>query len=275
MPEFSPKDGTPLGRLYSSLYLERGKPTDDDPRMRFRLAAIIRTYRALTINDTLDRIAEQKLGIPSPYSSGKGWKPLLAQWNLVHVLDLITIAAKCFDDGRAEWVAAVNEIFSDLNLSWRVDKHGGVHPYPDEDFARSKTSTIAALQSSKYSHVASQFVAGTAAIGRDNKTAIWQTFCAAESLFRLMFARAPQLSSSQADQLLPLLQKKFAGNAAALGASTKLLASFKDWIEACHFYRHGQGQEEATQPPPTLAVHLVSTGASFIRLLAELDSPPL
>ena len=52
-----------------------------------------------------------------------------------------------------------------------------------------------------------------------------------------------------------------------------MLASFKDWIEACHFYRHEPGKPEIHQPPIELAIHLISVGAAFIRLLIELDGP--
>ena len=57
-----------------------------------------------------------------------------------------------------------------------------------------------------------------------------------------------------------------------MGAASKLLSAFKDWINAAHFYRHEPGHQDPAQPPLMLAVQMVSVGASFIRWLAELDA---
>jgi hypothetical protein len=42
--------------------------------------------------------------------------------------------------------------------------------------------------------------------------------------------------------------------------------------DAAHFYRHEAGHEEPVQPPLTLAVQMVSHGATFLRWLAEMDA---
>jgi hypothetical protein len=57
-----------------------------------------------------------------------------------------------------------------------------------------------------------------------------------------------------------------------LGSASKLAASVGEWVDACHFYRHEAGNEDVVQPPLTLAVNLVSVGASYIRWLAEVDA---
>jgi hypothetical protein len=87
-----------------------------------------------------------------------------------------------------------------------------------------------------------------------------------------MFPRATRLTADQIALLDPILQKRYANDGTAAGAVAKLLASFKDWIEACHFYRHEPGKsDEIAQPPMELAIHLISVGAAFIRLLVEID----
>lgn len=48
------------------------------------------------------------------------------------------------DAGRHKWISEFNEIFSELNLPYRVDEKGGAHPYPDEEFARNRSASIAA-----------------------------------------------------------------------------------------------------------------------------------
>lgn len=108
----------------------------------------------------------------------------------------------------------------------------------------------------------------------DGKTGIRNVFEAAEGLFRLMFTKAPRLTVDQATQFLePFLKKRYSSDGTASDAASKMLSSFKDWIDAWHFYRHEPGKPEIHQPPIELAIHLVSVGAAFIRLLIELDGP--
>jgi hypothetical protein len=283
MSSFSPKQGAPIGERFSQVYMDRGAAVGDSPRMRHRLAAQIYEHRGLWLESQLARAAEVRLGVRGPHTGGGNkWQDHLRTWPLNDVLDLVTVAHDVLEAqqsgmfSRDEWVKQVNKIFAEENIQYRVDAQGGVHPYPDEEFARSRSATIAALQSNRYANVLAEFEAGSTSIGKDNKMAIRRTFGGAESLFRLMFSRSPRLTAGEADQLADRLRQFYDGDATATGASAKLLASFKDWIDACHFYRHEPGQEEVAQPPTSLAVHLVSTGASFIRLLAEIDAanPP-
>jgi hypothetical protein len=280
MSSFSPKQGVPIGERFSQVYIDWGAPIGDSTRMRHRLAALIYEHKALWIEKQLGRAVEVRIGIRGPYSGGGSWKEHLATWSLKDVLDLVTVAYDVFgeqsigslrENSRKLWVMQVNTIFAEQNIHYRVDAQGGVHPYPDEEFARSRSATMAALQSSRYANVLAEFEAGSASIGKDNKMAIRRTFGAAEGLFRLMFS-SPRLTAGEAEKLADRLRQFYNGDPTATGASAKLLASFKDWIEACHFYRHEPGQEEVAQPPTSLAVHLVSAGASFIRLLAEIDA---
>jgi hypothetical protein len=272
MSSFSPKDGVPIGERFSQIYIEKGAAAGDSQRMRRRLAALIYEYPSLWHNGELEKAAKVRIGVR--YEGG-GWEDQLPKWSLQDVLDLVTVAYAVLVERTAlrdQWVKQVNTIFAEENLHYRVDGRGGVHPYPDAEYARNRGATIAALQSSRYQNVLAEFEAGSAGIGKDNKTAVRRTFGAAEGLFRLMFTRSPRLTAGEAEQLADRLRQFYKDDATAANASTKLLASFKDWIEACHFYRHEPGQEEVAQPPTSLAVHLVSTGASFIRLLAEIDA---
>jgi hypothetical protein len=154
---------------------------------------------------------------------------------------------------------------------------GGVHFYFDEEFARGRAATIAALQAQRYRNVLDAFDGSLTAFSKtppDGKGAIRQTFAAAEGLFRLMIPNAPRLTAKELDRLQPFIHKATVGNPTAASAASKLLTSFKDWVDAAHFYRHEAGVEEVSQPPLTLAVHMTSLGASFIRWLAELDTAP-
>jgi hypothetical protein len=69
----------------------------------------------------------------------------------------------------------------------------------------------------------------------------------------------------------PAIQKAYTDETVALRAANKQLASFKDWVDASHNYRHEQGSEDPVQPPSELAVLAVSNGASYLRWLIALD----
>jgi hypothetical protein len=198
------------------------------------------------------------------------------------VLDLVTVAFNVLWDSRktdagtaGKWLDEVQAAFTEENTHYRVDAAGGVHFHFDEEFARNRAATIAALQPQRYRNVLDAFDGSLSALSKtppDGKGAIRQTFAAAEGLFRLMLPDVPRLTAKELDRLQPLIQAAMAGNLTAQPAALKLLASFKDWVDAAHFYRHEAGAEEVSQPPLTLAVHMTSLGASFIRWLAELDA---
>jgi hypothetical protein len=87
-----------------------------------------------------------------------------------------------------------------------------------------------------------------------------------------MFPNSPRLTAGEVSKLEEHVKAIYSNDNVARTAALKLLKSVQDWIESAHFYRHEQGQEEPTQPPLDLTIHIVSVGASFIRWLAELDA---
>jgi hypothetical protein len=65
-----------------------------------------------------------------------------------------------------------------------------------------------------------------------------------------MFPSATQLNAGLVEtNLAPLVQKLYSSDPTALRAANKQLASFKDWVDASHNYRHEPGSEEPVQPP--------------------------
>lgn len=195
---------------------------------------------------------------------------------MVDVLTLLTIAYRRLEDLGSQyaeaWVEKTNRVFEEENISYRMDPKGGVHHHVDDEFAHNSASTIAALANPRYANVRHEFEGGLTLIGKDNKLAIRRVFGAAENLFKLMLPGEPRLGAKEAEQLTPQLRHFFREDDQATNlAAPKIIASFKDWIDACHFYRHEQAEEKIAQPPTPVAVHLISCGASFIRLIAEID----
>jgi hypothetical protein len=277
-------DAPPIGQRFSHVYIQRGEPAQDSPRMRRRLAALIDTFPDL---ETFRQVVPRELGIDV------GWRGAVPDWVAFFrdcapqdVLDIVTVAYRYLDAKRRtrmkqhdpwdRWRGEVQRIFEEENVHYRVDERGGVHFRFDAEFENNRAATIASLQGARYRAAITAFEDGMAALAKappDGKTAIRSTFAATEGLFRLMLEKSPRLTAQEAQQRLePLLQRVHATDKVAMGAASKLLNAFKDWIDAAHLYRHEAGQQEPVQPPLMLAVQMVSVGASFLRWLAELDA---
>jgi hypothetical protein len=91
-----------------------------------------------------------------------------------------------------------------------------------------------------------------------------------------MFPDVHRLAAGELGRLQPLIEQAYSGDRRAQETSSEMLQSLRDWIDAAHGYRHEEGKPDTVaQPPLTLAVYLVSTGAAHLRWLAELDAATL
>jgi hypothetical protein len=275
-----PSDNPPLGQRFSHVYLDRGEPTQDSARLRRRMAALVYSFRDL---EELRSAVPRQLGVDVP--RGGGWNQFFQECQLRDLLDLVTVAFQelvrtrsiGFEETNAQhrWVQEVRKIFAEENVHYTIDNHGGVHFQFDEEFARNRAAAIGALQNSRYANALHAFEGAMAALAKappDGKGAIRGVFSAAESIFKLILPNVPRLGAAELDGLAPLLQKVYADDDTAKSASAKMLSAIKDWVNGAHFYRHEPGTEEVAQPPLRLAVYIVSTGASHLRWLAELDA---
>ena len=278
-----PPPSRPIGQRFTRVYLDRGKPLEDSPRVRRRLAAVIDATPDL---EDLSALVPRALGLDLVWSGfGADWSAFLRDIALPDLLDLVTLAFRYLEGKKrtglrvasapTNWIMEVQHIFEDENFGYTVDEQGGVHYRLDEEFARNKSAAIAALQGARYANALDAFVHGMSALATappDGKNAIRSAFAAVEGLFRLIPPNAERLGAAELGVLLPLIQKLYAADAVAMRSSTKMISSLKGWVDAAHFYRHEQGAQEVAQPPLNLAVYLVSSGASHLRWLAELDA---
>jgi hypothetical protein len=275
----------PKGQRFSHVYVARGEPTQDSQRMRRRIASLIGAIRDLGYETGFDKRAEEKLGIATPSSSSSTWTGLLAKWDLADVLDLVTVAYRFLEQrlrtgffqmaAPDRWLTGVQEIFDEENVHYTVDDRGGVHFKFDKEFAANAAAAIAALQSPRYANARDNHeksLAALSAVPPDGKTSIRANFAAVEAVFKLLLPSSPRLTASEAQQLLPLVQKMLAGDAAAQSATAKILNAFKDWVDAAHVYRHEQRAEDPVQPPIELAISIISIGSTHLRWLAEIDA---
>jgi hypothetical protein len=266
------------GARFSHVYGQRGEPTQDSERVRYRIGATIQS-RILHHDRKVNEFVEWKIGITAPWT--KSWAVFLMEIDLKDVLDLITVFADYLRGVRPNgevvargWLVEIDQIFREENVHYRTEPKGGVRFYIDENFAQARSSVIAALSGARYSNALAEFEKGMAALAQappDGKGAIRGVSGAAEALFRLMTSK-PRLGAAESDALSPILQRVYAQQVTALRSAQKMLESFKGWIDAAHFYRHEEGVEEPSQPPLQLATYLVGSGSMHLRWLAELDS---
>lgn len=279
-PTFKSGSEPPKGLRFTHLYQKRGEPLQDSARMRRRYSALVRDTHGL---GDLDREVEKELGI----SVGlQGWHKFFERCELSDLLDSVTIAYRLLSRGARseryslvkpnEWLISVQRIFAEENIHYTVDNRGGVHFTFDREFDENRASAIAALNSPRYANVLAEFEqvdVRLTEVPPNGKGAIRAIFSAAEGLFRLMFPDAPRLGAKEIEKyLMPPLQQALADDVTASGATSKVLQSFKDWVDAAHFYRHEPGKEEIAQPPLPLAINIVSVGASYVRWLGEVDA---
>ena len=248
---------------FSALHLEPGDPVQDSGRARHRVGAL---FRETVFNHQAERIAiylSRELGVPIPgdgrYSAH--WQQFIRECHTRDFLDTVT-----------------SEIFVEEHLAYEIDDVGGVHPFVDREFQDNRASAIAALQSHRYQNVRDLFESASTNVSAHppNYKQAWRAmFSALEGLFGLMFPYV-RLSADEIERRLrPVVERAYDGDATAQKAAQRMLAGFREWVEASQNYRHQPAAEEPAQPPPDVAILAISHGASLLRWLARLDEDRL
>ena len=97
-------------------------------------------------------------------------------------------------------------------------------------------------------------------------------FESVEILARLMVQSTKNLNKWVVQNpLKEIAQKKYTHDEIALKTINGIFDGLGEWVDALHNYRHGQGKEEPVTPPLEFAVYVLSSGASLLRWLIELD----
>jgi hypothetical protein len=263
----------PEGERFSHVYLDRGEPVADSARVRVRMRSLVWSIRELRAS----QVVEEQLGIE--FST---WEDFFKRAETRDILDFVTVAYR-FLAGKQytgehlsrQWLLDIQRIFQEENIHYKVDHKGGAHFHFDEEFARAAAAAISILQNRRYANSLDGFNQSLVALAEgppNGKAAIRATFAAIEGLFSLMFPEVRRLAAGEVSRLRPLLTQVYSGDRRAQEASDKMLQSLRGWIDAAHEYRHEEGKPDTiAQPPLTLAVYLVSSGATHVRWLAELD----
>lgn len=271
------EDIIPIGKRFDHLYIDQGKPDDDSERMRRRLGAVLHKLQIQT-REQYRGILEEELGviIPIQLNVGIDAREFFLNAKLRDVLSSVTIIWEAAPLTHKEgWLENVARIFREENTCYRVDERGGVHPVPDEEYERNRVATIAALAPARYRAALEDFEKVQEALNEqppDLTEGIYRTFLAIENVFKLMCPDANRLSEGQIKRhLSSVIENYYSDDDTAKGAAKRLCDGLKDWVNSAQDYRHSQGNEEPKQPPSELAILIMSSGAAFLRWLAQID----
>jgi hypothetical protein len=266
---------------FSALYVRQENPTPDSSRARHRVGALFRDSVFKNHADELARYLDRELGmaVPNDGRHSSDWQQYIRECPTSQFLDTITLIYRhlffhASEDTANQWRDVVRRIFAEENLAYDIDDVGGVHPAVDQEFQRNGASAIAGLESDRYDKVRELFERASNHFNGDapNYVQAWRAmFSAAEALFALIFPYVRLTAEDIDRRLQPVVQRAYASDPAAQKAARRMVAGFRDWVEASDLYRHQPGAAEPAQPPADVAILAISLGASWLRWLAGLD----
>ena len=206
------------------------------------------------------------------------FEKFLTGCTLPQALDHITIAGRvlriCKDfKVMRELQNFVSEVFDQECLMFTVDHELGIHPLVDEEFQRSKGSAIVALEVSgnnaaKYEFErAFDFLTGE---NPDYKSAIRSVFEVAEILVKEALGTKNLSEHVLTVILKPKLEETCGGDDVSLNVHELIINQAVSWVNACHYYRHGQVTDGPYQPLAETAILLISNGSNFIRWFLDI-----
>ena len=263
----------PEGLPFSKLYARPTKPVSDSKRARTRLKA---AFDRLNVNEReLVRALALHCGITVKYGYDCYlFNSFIENAGIPDLLDFVTLCSKHlmpYSPAADDWLAFVEKVFREEGLPYTVDQKGGVHHYVDEEFRQSINLVLKGLDGGRWSAALASFKEGLTALDKgpaDNLQAVRRVFDACENVFKQQFGTSRLGKTEVTKHLIPKLQSKLSG--ANLNASKLYAASFAEWANALHNFRHADGEPEPQAPDDQLTIALFTAGAGYLRWLVGL-----
>lgn len=174
------------------------------------------------------------------------------------------------------WRQFVERLMREENVAYRIDEAGGIHPAVDVEFEHSKESLLRGLSDPRYAAVRAALEEAHRALGiehRNTKSAVRAMFEALEILTKLMVPSATRLDDATVKRdLTGIVRAAYSADQVASSSAGVMMEGLAKWVNSLHIYRHGQGTEEPIAPPLGFAIHVVSSGSAWLRLLLEIQS---
>lgn len=288
-------DDKTKGQLFTQLYLDRGQPSHDSELFRRRLGGYI--YSKLWDDRfKLAPFIKIETGLTVPMTSigagvYLGFEEFIVTTPIEYVLNIITIVWRFLQDNHTElkkigvkyeyisepandWKQFVARAIREENLAYRLDEHCGVHFLVDQEFEHNRVSILRGLDSPRYLGVKTAFEEAYRhfeSTPRDTKASVRSMFESIEILTKLI-VKAPRLNKQVViNKLKPFAQDAFSSDEIEAKVIGEVFDSFALWVDAIHWYRHGQGKSDPVAPSINLAVYVLSSGAAMLRWLLELE----
>ncbi len=291
----------PIGELFARAYLERGTPAQDNSFFRNRLEAYLQSNHYADYGKIAAYLQrEAGLVVASSYIEKYNnvyynFSKFFSETRIELVLSAITLiwrflrvsypkaqrpkapgAQFTYTFPQADrWHAFVARAMREENMAYSLDEKCGVHYFVDEEFERNRLSAVAVLASVRYSGARKAFESCHAYLDAqppDTKAAVRAAFEALEILARLIDPSSKNLNSWMVKNKLKPIAVACASDPVEADTVSKAFEGFASLVDALHNYRHGQGVEQPIAPSMTFSVYVLSTTASLLRWLVELDS---
>lgn len=272
----------PIGQLFSHVYCDRGSPSKDSELFRRRIGSFCNSNFS-DENYELGKKLVHELGLKVPSTMGVyKFDDLFLQIDLKHMLNAITLVWRIAVELRKpymsvnanKWHAFVKRALHEENMGYYIDAQCGVHYLVDEEFERNRISLLSCLQDDKYTGVKAAFEDAHRHLDStqpDTKASVRSMFESLEILVRQM-VNASNLNKWVAEnKLKQLAQEAYKNDPTAVKVVESVFDGFGKWIDGMHNYRHGQGLPDPVAPSVGFAVFVLSSGASYLRWLVEID----
>lgn len=267
------------GQRFSLLYLDRSRTLKDSQRFRNRLAAFywksLNNYRDIIVEAIHLEIGSEVPCGPGGYMVSDFFKKV----ELRDVLDSITVIYNTFRHGNPlladNWKNFVQRSFSEENLGYVLDNKCGVHYFVDKEFERNRFSTLSALENPRYNasraayDIAYQYLDNDPI---DTKGAVRSIFESVEILVKQMVTTKTLNKWIVENTLKEKCLVVYQDDETAKKVIANMFDGFAQWVDAIHNYRHGQANQDPVAPPINVAVYIMSSGTSFLRLLIEINN---
>ncbi len=206
------------------------------------------------------------------YGELRFWLSLLESLELVQFLDFTTtfchvVSLNTSRDEGPEFIGFVQRAFNEENVAYEVDNLGGIHYRIDAEFQANRAASMQALEGPENAAARASFEAAHEAL-RNHKSdtimAVRLAFDAVENLFKRIHGTS-RLGAGEVKSKLSAIGD--ASSVRAGDSARRFNASFAEWVNACHQYRHADGEPDPTPPPRWLAIALVDSASIYIRYL--------
>jgi len=268
------------GQRFSLLYLDRSEPVRDSQRFRNRLDAFYWDKLAKEHKKDIQNILKKEAGIEIPYLQNFGFNlsDVFKKNELRDVLDTITLIYQCLIEKRwpsvaEEWKGFVERCLREENVGYQLDRKCGVHYFVDEEFERNRFSTLIALNDPELLGVKAAYEDAYRHLDdtpADTKAAARSIFESIEILVKQL-VKTNNLNKWVLDNTLKeMALDTLANDDTERNVISGMFEGMGLWVNGMHNYRHGQPEHQPVEPSEELAVYMLSSGSSFLRLLLEI-----